>query len=147
MTQHVSCWYLTTHECATFKPNPWNNGFMSMVGQEPGKQADQLVGVFHRIDEKVNSMRSSIESDPETLMDKVAKFALPSIAGLVAGKLFQAFWSSLVRKRNGGVDTEEGDQESATAGLLFAVLSAAVTTLASTLIERGSQTLIDRRHK
>ncbi len=147
MTQHVSCWYLTTHECATFKPNPWNNGFMSMVGQEPGNQADQLVGVFHRIDEKVNSMRSSIESDPETLMDKVAKFALPSIAGLVAGKLFQAFWSSLVRKRNGGVDTEEGDQESATAGLLFAVLSAAVTTLASTLIERGSQTLIDRRHK
>ncbi|WP_339350436.1 DUF4235 domain-containing protein [Bifidobacterium indicum] len=120
---------------------------MSMVGQEPGNQADQLVGVFHRIDEKVNSMRSSIESDPETLMDKVAKFALPSIAGLVAGKLFQAFWSSLVRKRNGGVDTEEGDQESATAGLLFAVLSAAVTTLASTLIERGSQTLIDRRHK
>lgn len=127
--------------------NPWNNGLMSMAGQEPGNQVDQLVDVFHRIDEKVNTMRSSIESDPETLMDKVVKFALPSIAGLVAGKLFQSFWSRLVRKRNGGVDTEEGSQESATAGLLFAVLSAAVTTLASNLIGRGSQTLIDRRHK
>lgn len=120
---------------------------MSMAGQEPGNQVDQLVDVFHRIDEKVNTMRSSIESDPETLMDKVVKFALPSIAGLVAGKLFQSFWSRLVRKPNGEVDTEEGSQESATAGLLFAVLSAAVTTLASNLIGRGSQTLIDRRHK
>lgn len=120
---------------------------MNMAEQEPDNQADQLVGVFHRIDEKVNSMRSSIESDPETLMDKIVKLALPSIAGLVAGKLFQALWSNLIRKRNGGADTEEGDQESATAGLLFAVLSAAVTTLASNLIERGSQTLIERRHR
>ncbi|WP_276829336.1 DUF4235 domain-containing protein [Bifidobacterium coryneforme] len=120
---------------------------MSMAEHESGNQADHLVGVFHRIDDKVNQMRSSVESDPETLMDKVMKFALPSIAGLVAGKLFQAFWGSLVRKRNGGVDTEEGNQESATAGLLFAVLSAAVTTLASELIGRGSQALIDKRHR
>ena len=120
---------------------------MDMAKQELGNQADQLVGAFSRIDEKVSQMRSSAESDPETLMDKLLKFALPSIAGLVAGRLFLAFWTSLVRKRNGGMDTEESDQESATAGLLFAVLSAAVTTLASGLIERGSQALIDRRHK
>ena len=120
---------------------------MDMAKQELGNQADQLVGRFSRIDEKVSQMRSSAESDPETLMDKLLKFALPSIAGLVAGRLFQAFWSSLERKRNGGMDTEEGDQESATAGLLFAVLSAAVTTLASGLIERGSQALIDKRHE
>ena len=120
---------------------------MDMAKREPNNQADQLVGAFSRIDEKVSQMRSLAESDQETLMDKLLKFALPSIAGLLAGKLFQAFWSSMVRKRNGDMDTEEGDQESATAGLLFAVLSAAVTTLASGLIERGSQTLIDKRHK
>jgi len=60
-------------------------------------------------------MRNSIESDPESLTDKLVKFALPGIAALLAGKLFQSFWSGLVRKRNGGVDNPEEDQESATA--------------------------------
>ncbi|MBI0105582.1 hypothetical protein [Bifidobacterium polysaccharolyticum] len=32
-------------------------------------------------------------------------------------------------------------------GLLFGVLSAAVTTLVSGLFERGSQALIERRHQ
>lgn len=120
---------------------------MSNTGHELENQTDRLVGVFHQIDERVNDMRSSIESDSETLMDKVTKFALPSIAGLVAGKLFQSFWNKLIRKRNGGVVSDESNQESSTAGLLFAVLSAAITALASGLIERGSQTLINRRHK
>ena len=109
--------------------------------------ADQVVGMLHQVDGKVNDMRNSIESDPESLTDKLVKFALPSIAALLAGKLFQAFWGGLVRKRNGGVDSPEEDQESATAGLLFGVLSAAVTALVSGLFERGSQALIDRRHQ
>ena len=109
--------------------------------------ADQVVGMLHQVDGKVNDMRNSIESDPESLTDKLVKFALPSIAALLAGKLFQAFWSGLVRKRNGGVDSPEEDQESATDGLLFGVLSAAVIALVSGLFERGSQALIDRRHQ
>ena len=109
--------------------------------------ADQVVGMLHQVDGKVNDMRNSIESDPDSLTDKLIKFALPSIAALLAGKLFQSFWSGLVRKRNGGVDNPEEDQESATAGLLFGVLSAAVTALVSGLFERGSQALIDRRHQ
>ena len=109
--------------------------------------ADQVVGMLHQVDGKVNDMRNSIESDPDSLTDKLVKFALPGIAALLAGKLFQAFWSGLVRKRNGGIDNPEEDQESATAGLLFGVLSAAVTALVSGLFERGSQALIDRRHQ
>lgn len=120
---------------------------MGNTGQTLSNKTDELVGVFHQIDEKVNGMRSSIKSNPETLMDKLMKFALPSIAGLLMGKLFQSFWSRLISKRNGGIETSETDQESATTGLLFAVLSAVVTTLASGLIQRASQTLIDRRHR
>ncbi|MBI0061946.1 DUF4235 domain-containing protein [Bifidobacterium apousia] len=120
---------------------------MTDSGREPGGMADQVVGMLHQVDGKVNDMRNSIESDPESLTDKLVKFALPSIAALLAGKLFQAFWSGLVRKRNGGVDSPEEDQESATDGLLFGVLSAAVIALVSGLSERGSQALIDRRHQ
>ncbi|MCX8687727.1 DUF4235 domain-containing protein [Bifidobacterium sp. B4142] len=120
---------------------------MTDSGREPGRMADQVVGMLHQVDSKVNDMRNSIESDPESLIDKLVKFVLPSIAALLAGKLFQAFWSGLARKRNGGVDSPEEDQESATAGLLFGVLSAAVTALVSGLSERGSQALIDRRHQ
>ena len=75
--------------------------------------ADQVVGMLHQVDGKVNDMRNSIESDPESLTDKLVKFALPGIAALLAGKLFQSFWSGLVRKRNGGVDNPEEDQERA----------------------------------
>ena len=128
-------------------PCVWDNGPMTDSGREPGRMADQVVGMLHQVDDKVNDMRNSIESDPESLADKLVKFALPSIAALLAGKLFQAFWGGLVRKRNGGVDSPEEDQESATAGLLFGVLSAAVTALVSGLFERGSQALIDRRHQ
>lgn len=120
---------------------------MTDSGREPGGMADQVVGMLHQVDCKVNDMRNSIESDPDSLTDKLVKFALPSIAALLAGKLFQSFWSGLVRKRNGGVDSPEEDQESAAAGLLFGVLSAAVTALVSGLFERGSQALIDRRHQ
>ena len=120
---------------------------MTDSGREPGGMADQVVGMLHQVDGKVNDMRNSIESDPESLTDKLVKFALPSIAALLAGKLFQAFWGGLVRKRNGGVDSPEEDQESATDGLLFSVLSAAVIALVSGLSERGSQALIDRRHQ
>ena len=120
---------------------------MTDSGREPGGMADQVVGMLHQVDGKVNDMRNSIESDPESLTDKLVKFALPGIAALLAGKLFQSFWSGLVRKRNGGVDNPEEDQESATAGLLFDVLSAAVIALVSGLSERGSQALIDRHHQ
>ncbi|MBI0072149.1 DUF4235 domain-containing protein [Bifidobacterium sp. W8115] len=120
---------------------------MTDSGREPGGMADQVVGMLHQVDGKVNDMRNSIESDPESLTDKLVKFALPGIAALLAGKLFQAFWSGLVRKRNRGVDSPEEDQESATDGLLFGVLSAAVIALVSGLSERGSQALIDRRHQ
>ncbi|MCX8673232.1 DUF4235 domain-containing protein [Bifidobacterium sp. B4001] len=120
---------------------------MTDSGRESGGMADQVVGMLHQVDGKVNDMRNSIESDPDSLTDKLIKFALPSIAALLAGKLFQSFWSGLVRKRNGGMDNPEEEQESATAGLLFGVLSAAVTALVSGLFERGSQALIDRRHQ
>ena len=38
---------------------------MDMAKREPNNQADQLVGAFSRIDEKVSQMRSLAESDQE----------------------------------------------------------------------------------
>ena len=48
--------------------------------------------MFHRIDRKVNAMREAKLADPDSLGDKVIKAALPALAGLVAGKLFDVLW-------------------------------------------------------
>lgn len=109
--------------------------------------ADAIVERFHAIDDKVRDMTSSVKSDPDSLTDKVIKWVLPSLAGYLAGKIFQSFWDNVQTRRNGGLESEEGQQQGAIASLAFAVLSAALTTLVSGVIDRGSQAFVDRRHQ
>lgn len=73
-----------------------NNGDMTEFQDGPGNggsgldgsSTDRIIEGFARINEKVNAMRNQRLNDPDSLGDKAVKFALPSIAGFVAGKLF-----------------------------------------------------------
>lgn len=109
--------------------------------------ADTIVERFHAIDDKVRDMTSSVKSDPDSLTDKVIKWVLPSLAGYLAGKIFQSVWDNAQTRRNGGLESEEGQQQGTIASLAFAVLSAALTTLVSGVIDRGSQAFVDHRHQ
>lgn len=92
----------------------------SAVATDGGSAADEAVAMFHRIDRKVNAMREAKLADPDSLGDKVIKAALPALAGLVAGKLFDVLWrkgtgmgpSASRRGRRRGVAADTG----ATAG-------------------------------
>nr|WP_236632781.1 DUF4235 domain-containing protein [Bifidobacterium xylocopae] len=111
--------------------------------------ADSAVAKFHAIDEKVDAMRSQVNADPDSLGDKLLKFALPSLAGLLAGKLFKSVWDSRNTARNNGIEQHDDgqEQESMVASLVFAALSAALTAVVSELSDRGSQALVSRRHR
>lgn len=108
-----------------------------------GSSADRIVAQFHAIDDKVNAMREQRLNDPDSLGDKLIKFALPTIAGLVAGKAFQMLWD-----RGPGRKASDGAaQQGFAMSLAFAAASAAFGAIISQLSDRGSQALVDRRHR
>ena len=138
-----------------------NNGDMTEFQDGPGNDGsgldgsstDRIIEGFARINEKVDAMRNQRLNDTDSLGDKAVNFALPSIAGFVAGKLFTLVWNKFVaRKRPSDGTGELGDgvvdqQESLFMSILFAALSAAVGAAVSQLSDRGSKALVARRHR
>ncbi len=49
--------------------------------------ADKTVAAINKVDTKVTEMRQRRMADPDTLGDKALKMIIPSLAGLVGGKL------------------------------------------------------------
>ena len=126
-----------------------------MTDFQPTSNADAVIAVFDRINEKVDAMRARRLNDPDSLGDKLLKSALPSLAGLVAGQLFTMLWNRTVgagRKSGNPSDGRLGDgvvdeRESVLMSILFAGLSAAFGAAVSHLSNRGSQAIVDRRHR
>jgi hypothetical protein len=109
--------------------------------------ADRIVSRLQNIDEKVNIMRMQINNDPDSLGDKLFKYALPSLAGMLAGKVFKSIWDrSRTSLSLSSQESDEENQEGLIASIAFAGLSAALTAIVSQLSDKGSQALIDRRH-
>ena len=113
--------------------------------------ADRIVAGFDKINEKVDAMRAERLNDPDSLGDKLLKAALPSIAGFVAGKVFTMLWNRGTSRRKSSTgalgDGVVDDHESFVMSLLFSALSAAIGAVVSQLSDRGSQAIVDRRHR
>ncbi|WP_236023820.1 DUF4235 domain-containing protein [Bifidobacterium miconis] len=130
-----------------------------MTDVQAESSADQIIAVFDQINEKVDAMRAKRINDPDSLGDKFLKFALPSVAGFIAGKLFTLAWNhSLGRNRKAAAPTGAADagslgdgvvdeKESLMMSVLFSALSSAVGAAVSQLSDRGSQAIVDRRHR
>ncbi|OZG61836.1 hypothetical protein BLEM_1373 [Bifidobacterium lemurum] len=108
-----------------------------------GSSADRIVAQFHAIDDKVNAMRDQRLNDPDSLGDKLIKFTLPTLAGLAAGKAFQLLWDRGPGRKTAG----DAAQQGLVMSLAFAAASAAFGAIVSQLSDRGSQALVDRRHR
>lgn len=109
--------------------------------------ADDIVGKLNAIDEKVNTMRRKQINNPDSLGDKIFKAALPSVIGVVGGKIFKAAWDKSVVDRHGSAKLHDGEaqQQSLLASMTFAALSAAFTAVITELGGRGSEAFITRR--
>ncbi|KAB5605553.1 DUF4235 domain-containing protein [Bifidobacterium jacchi] len=125
-----------------------------MTDFDADSTADRIIAGFDRINDKVDDMRAKRLDDPDSLGDKALKFALPSIAGFVAGKLFTLAWNRSVGRnraaKRGGEALGDGvvdGKESVFMSVAFAALSAAIGAAVSTLSDRGSQAIVDRRHR
>ncbi len=128
--------------------------------------ADGIVAQFHAIDKKVNAMREQRMSDPDSLLDKLFKFAVPAIAGMVAGHVFQFLWNKgTSHTHNGSADKSAGGsahsarfttqptaqshdaQQGLLMSLLFAASSAAFGAVVTQLSDRGSKAFVEHRHR
>lgn len=118
----------------------------------PSPVVESVKRTTDAINDKVNRKRAAIKADPDDLIDKFVKFAFPSAAGFVASKAFEAMWN-----RGPGAGAQAAKGLGRTAGkaakgsllssIVFAALSAALGALVSGISERGSQSLVDRRHR
>lgn len=115
----------------------------------PSPAVESVRRTTDAINEKVNRKRTQILADPDDLIDKFLKFALPTAAGFVAGKVFEAVWDrgTGTSARGLGKASKGSTKGSLLNSILFAAFSAAIGALVSGLSERGSQSLVDRRHR
>lgn len=114
---------------------------------ETSAGADAAIAGLHRIDEKVNALRASREADPDSLLDKAFKATAPALVGMVAGKVFQTLWDKGTARRNLRRGLAADAPQGLVMSLAFAAASAAFGAVISQLSDRGSQALVDRRHR
>ena len=105
--------------------------------------ADKTVAAINKVDAKVTEMRRRRMADPDTLGDKALKMIIPSLAGLVGGKLFQMVWNSVMARVHPRPDDDVKDQQQGLMmSVLFAAASAAFGTLLPRLSDKGTNSLV-----
>lgn len=103
--------------------------------------ADRVVEGLHRIDQKVDDLRNQRLNDPDSLGDKLVKSAVPALAGLVAGKLFQIAWDKGAARRNVIKGLAADAPQGLAMSLAFAAISAAFGAIVSQLSIRALKRL------
>ena len=105
--------------------------------------ADKTVAAINKVDAKVTEMRQRRMADPDTLGDKALKMIIPSLAGLVGGKLFQMVWNSVMARVHPRPDDDVKDQQQGLImSVLFAAAAAAFGTLLTRLSDKGANSLV-----
>ncbi|QSY58294.1 DUF4235 domain-containing protein [Bifidobacterium saguini] len=110
-------------------------------------EADQVVQGLHRVDDAVNAARERRLSDPDSLGDKLIKSAVPTVAGLIAGKMLQMVWNKGVARRNIRKGLAADAPQGFLLSLAFAAISAAFGAVVSQLSDHSSQAFVDRMHR
>lgn len=95
------------------------------------------------VNRKVSDMRSSIQNDPENLTDKLIKFGLPALAGLVLTQVLQMAWKK--GTKNDTVPSGSDTSTSLLGAMAFASISGALAAVISRLSTKGSNKLVDHR--
>lgn len=111
-----------------------------------GSGADRAVEALHRIDEKVDAMRTHRINDPDSFGDKIFKTVFPTMMGFAFSTLFDMVWKRSVvrkaRKAGGSASARQG----VVLNIAFTVLSAGLGALVSQLADHGSKAIVNKRH-
>ncbi|MFR0569520.1 hypothetical protein ACLUXI_05525 [Bifidobacterium apri] len=107
--------------------------------------ADAIIAGLQTVDNAVTALKARRERDPETLGDKILLFALPTIAGVVVGRIMQSVWAGIERRSIAGGNTKT--TTSLIASLSRTAISAAVAAVTNQLSSIAAQSIVSRRHR
>lgn len=110
-------------------------------------QAQDIVDKLNAVDERVMQLRASRIADPDTALDKLIGMAVPSLAGMIAGKVFNKIWNlspGTPKKSHRSADTANVERNSLLMELLFAACSAAFVAIVTQLSDKSSRAVIKR---
>lgn len=107
--------------------------------------ADAIIAGLQTVDNAVAALKARRERDPETLGDKILLFALPTIAGVVVGRIMQSVWAGIERRSIAGGNTKA--TTSLVASLSRTAISAAVAAVTNQLSSMAAQSIVSRRHR
>lgn len=95
------------------------------------------------VNRKVDDMRSSVQSDPENMTDKIIKLAIPALASLILAKVLETVWKKTTK--NDVVPSGSNTDTSLLNAMAFASISGALATVIARLSTKGSTALVNRR--
>lgn len=107
--------------------------------------ADAIIARLQTVDNAVAALKSRRERDPETLGDKILLFALPTVAGIVVGRVMQSVWTGIERRSIAGGNTKA--TTSLFASLSRTAISAAVAAITNQLSSMAAQSIVARHHR
>lgn len=110
-------------------------------------QAQDIVDKLNAVDERVTQLRASRTADPDTALDKLIGMAVPSLAGMVAGKVFGKLWKlgpGTPNNSRQNADNANAERTSLLMELLFAACSAAFVAIVTQLSDKSSRAVIKR---
>ena len=110
-----------------------------------GGNVDAIIARLQTVDNAIAALKDRRERDPETIGDKILLFALPTIAGIVVGRIMQSVWTGIERRSIAGGNTKA--TTSLFASLSRTAISAAVAAITNQLSSMAAQSIVARHHR
>lgn len=110
-----------------------------------GVNVDAVIARLQTVDSAIAALKDRRERDPETLGDKILLFALPTVAGIVVGRIMQSVWTGIERRSIAGGNTKA--TTSLFASLSRTAISAAVAAITNQLSSMAAQSIVARHHR
>lgn len=86
----------------------------STEGTTISPEAQDIVNRLNMVDKKITQLRTARTADPDTALDKLLTMAIPSLAGMIAGRVFNTIWTAgfgapnATRRNKGGQRSKAG---------------------------------------
>lgn len=100
---------------------------------------------LNKVNDKAIALRQKRLKNPDTLLDMIAKSAIPAIVTMVVGKVAEIVWKHYVKNNKMHKVAQNKQEDSLLMNLGLAIFSAILTTVAGRYTNRAVLSAIKRR--
>lgn len=100
---------------------------------------------LNKVNDKAIALRQKRLKNPDTLLDMIAKSAIPAIVTMVVGKVAEIIWKHYVKNNKMHKIAQNKQEDSLLMNIGLAIFSAILTTVAGRYTNRAVLSAIKRR--